>query len=39
MARSEDGEVGTIHSTEVATAAFVSGDDVRRVVTLGIESR
>jgi hypothetical protein len=38
MARSEDGEVGTVHAAEVAAAAFVSGDDVGWMITLGIES-
>jgi hypothetical protein len=39
MASSEDGEVGTVHATEVATTAFIAGYDVRRMITLGIKSR
>jgi hypothetical protein len=39
MASSEDSEVGTVHSAEVAPAAFFGRDDVRRMVTLGIVSR
>jgi hypothetical protein len=38
MACSEDGEVGTVHAAEVATAAFLGSYNVGRVVTLGIES-
>src|SRR5579871_4706204 len=32
-----DGEVGTIHPAEIATATFFRGYDVRGVVALGIE--
>src|SRR5208283_1069246 len=32
-----DGEVGAIHATQVATATFLRGDDVRWVVALGVE--
>jgi hypothetical protein len=38
MACSENGEVGTVHTTEIATAAFLGSYDVGRVITLGIES-
>src|SRR5579884_2012188 len=37
MAESEDSEVRAIEPAEVATAAFIGGNDVWRVVTLGVE--
>src|SRR4051795_5914607 len=39
MSCSEDGEVGTIHSTEVAAGAFFAGDDMGWVVSLCVISR
>jgi hypothetical protein len=33
-----NGEIGTIHSAEIATAAFLRRDYMRWVVALGIES-
>ena len=32
-----DGEVGAIHPAQVATATFLRGDDVGRMVSLGVE--
>src|ERR1019366_10811524 len=34
IASSEDSEIGTVHSAEVATGALLDGDDVGRMVTL-----
>src|SRR5215469_4126607 len=35
---SVDGEVGTIHAAQIAAAALFGSDDVRRMVSLRIES-
>src|SRR5215472_7237255 len=35
---SGDGEVGTIHAAQIAAAALFGSDDVRRMVSLRIES-
>src|ERR1041384_132613 len=39
MARSEDSEVGTVHSAEVAAGAFIGRDGVGDVITLCVEGR
>src|SRR5262249_3222121 len=35
---SEDGEVGAVHPTQIAAAAFLGSDYVRRMITLGVIS-
>src|SRR5436190_24312695 len=39
IARSKDGEVGAVHSAEVAPGAFLGGEGMGHVITLCIKSR
>jgi hypothetical protein len=39
MFKSVDGKVGAIHAAEVATATFIRGYDVGRMIALGVEGR